>query len=176
MRPPAPSWIHVLLPFSAAAADVYYNVAQQRSRAAVIHFQVQTAAVQSHFNTNCLRSHKGACARQLTPPVPALQCHVSSGTHKIASFSPSFGTSKIHPSNRALFPGRLVLIAFLYPSGKKERNKPNSTMMWKLLLVCTLAVASRAEITEEDDVLVLKKSNFDEALQAHPNILVEFCK
>lgn len=48
--------------------------------------------------------------------------------------------------------------------------------MWKLLLVCTLAVTSRAEITEEDDVLVLKKSNFDEALQAHPNILVEFCK
>ncbi|XP_075891788.1 protein disulfide-isomerase [Nelusetta ayraudi] len=46
--------------------------------------------------------------------------------------------------------------------------------MWKLLLVCTLAVASRAEIAEEEDVLVLKKSNFDEALKAHPNILVEF--
>lgn len=40
-------------------------------RDAVIHFQVQAAAVQSHFNTNCLRSHKCACARQLTPPVPA---------------------------------------------------------------------------------------------------------
>uniref|UniRef100_A0A8C6PHK8 protein disulfide-isomerase n=1 Tax=Nothobranchius furzeri TaxID=105023 RepID=A0A8C6PHK8_NOTFU len=46
--------------------------------------------------------------------------------------------------------------------------------MFKLLLLCTLAVASRAEIAEEEDVLVLKKSNFDEALQAHPNILVEF--
>ncbi|XP_012674009.2 protein disulfide-isomerase [Clupea harengus] len=43
-----------------------------------------------------------------------------------------------------------------------------------LFLLCTLAVASRAEIAEEDDVLVLKKSNFDEALKAHPNILVEF--
>ncbi|XP_072240292.1 protein disulfide-isomerase [Leuresthes tenuis] len=46
--------------------------------------------------------------------------------------------------------------------------------MFKFLLLCTLAVASRAEIAEEEDVLVLKKSNFDEALQAHPNILVEF--
>ncbi|KAM9769805.1 protein disulfide-isomerase [Menidia menidia] len=46
--------------------------------------------------------------------------------------------------------------------------------MFKLLLLCTLAVASRAEISEEEDVLVLKKSNFEEALQAHPNMLVEF--
>lgn len=48
--------------------------------------------------------------------------------------------------------------------------------MFKLWLLCTLAVASRADIAEEDDVLVLKKSNFDEALKAHPNILVEFCE
>lgn len=46
--------------------------------------------------------------------------------------------------------------------------------MLKFLIFCTLAVAINAEITEEEDVLVLKKSNFDEALQAHPNILVEF--
>uniref|UniRef100_A0AAQ5X3X2 protein disulfide-isomerase n=1 Tax=Amphiprion ocellaris TaxID=80972 RepID=A0AAQ5X3X2_AMPOC len=47
--------------------------------------------------------------------------------------------------------------------------------MLKFLLLCSLAAAgSRAEIAEEEDVLVLKKSNFDEALQAHPNILVEF--
>uniref|UniRef100_A0A3B4AFI5 Protein disulfide-isomerase n=1 Tax=Periophthalmus magnuspinnatus TaxID=409849 RepID=A0A3B4AFI5_9GOBI len=45
--------------------------------------------------------------------------------------------------------------------------------MWKFILLCAVAVA-RAEITEEEDVLVLKKSNFDEALKAHPNILVEF--
>uniref|UniRef100_A0A8C7CE07 Protein disulfide-isomerase n=1 Tax=Oncorhynchus kisutch TaxID=8019 RepID=A0A8C7CE07_ONCKI len=44
----------------------------------------------------------------------------------------------------------------------------------KLFLLCTLAVLSRADIGEEDDVLVLKKSNFEEALKAHPNILVEF--
>uniref|UniRef100_A0A667Y0I0 protein disulfide-isomerase n=1 Tax=Myripristis murdjan TaxID=586833 RepID=A0A667Y0I0_9TELE len=46
--------------------------------------------------------------------------------------------------------------------------------MLKFFLLCTLAVASRADIPEEEDVLVLKKSNFDEALKAHPNILVEF--
>ncbi|XP_017292352.1 protein disulfide-isomerase [Kryptolebias marmoratus] len=46
--------------------------------------------------------------------------------------------------------------------------------MLKFWLLCALAVACRAEIAEEEDVLVLKKSNFDEALQAHPNILVEF--
>lgn len=48
--------------------------------------------------------------------------------------------------------------------------------MLKFVLLCTLVVASRAEIAEEEDVLVLKKSNFDEALQAHPNLLVEFCE
>uniref|UniRef100_A0A8C9VKA7 Protein disulfide-isomerase n=1 Tax=Scleropages formosus TaxID=113540 RepID=A0A8C9VKA7_SCLFO len=47
-------------------------------------------------------------------------------------------------------------------------------MMLKFVLLCALAVASRAEIPEEEDVLVLKKSNFDEALQAHPNLMVEF--
>ncbi|KAG5853714.1 hypothetical protein ANANG_G00029060 [Anguilla anguilla] len=46
--------------------------------------------------------------------------------------------------------------------------------MLKFLLLCALAVASRADVAEEDDVLVLKKSNFEEALKAHPNILVEF--
>uniref|UniRef100_A0A8C6PI87 Protein disulfide-isomerase n=1 Tax=Nothobranchius furzeri TaxID=105023 RepID=A0A8C6PI87_NOTFU len=55
-----------------------------------------------------------------------------------------------------------------------SRFKNSTVIMFKLLLLCTLAVASRAEIAEEEDVLVLKKSNFDEALQAHPNILVEF--
>lgn len=54
-------------------------------------------------------------------------------------------------------------------------NRLDVTML-KFLMLCTLAVASRAEIAEEEDVLVLKKSNFDEALQAHPNILVEFCE
>lgn len=39
--------------------------------APLIHFQVQSAAVQSHFNTNCFRTDKCACALQLTPPVSA---------------------------------------------------------------------------------------------------------
>ncbi|XP_029454924.1 protein disulfide-isomerase [Rhinatrema bivittatum] len=41
------------------------------------------------------------------------------------------------------------------------------------LLLC-LALASSAEIAEDEDVLVLKKSNFDEALHAFPYLLVEF--
>lgn len=48
----------------------------------------------------------------------------------------------------------------------------------KSLVLCALAlvVVAAAHITEEEDVLVLNKSNFDEALKAHPNILVEFCE
>ncbi|XP_069570005.1 protein disulfide-isomerase [Brachyistius frenatus] len=46
--------------------------------------------------------------------------------------------------------------------------------MLKFVLFCALAAASGADVAEEEDVLVLKKSNFDEALRAHPNILVEF--
>uniref|UniRef100_A0A8C2PNV4 protein disulfide-isomerase n=1 Tax=Cyprinus carpio TaxID=7962 RepID=A0A8C2PNV4_CYPCA len=46
--------------------------------------------------------------------------------------------------------------------------------MLKLLIVCTLAAMSAADIAEEEDVLVLKKSNFEEALKTYPNMLVEF--
>ncbi|RXN14210.1 disulfide-isomerase isoform X2 [Labeo rohita] len=46
--------------------------------------------------------------------------------------------------------------------------------MLKLLIVCALAAMSAADISEEEDVLVLKKSNFEEALKTYPNILVEF--
>ncbi|XP_068606952.1 protein disulfide-isomerase [Brachionichthys hirsutus] len=46
--------------------------------------------------------------------------------------------------------------------------------MLKCLLLCSLALAGRAELSEEEGVLVLTKSNFDEALGSHPNILVEF--
>ncbi|GAA6111315.1 protein disulfide-isomerase isoform X1, partial [Tachysurus ichikawai] len=46
----------------------------------------------------------------------------------------------------------------------------------KSVVLCALALAlvAAAHIPEEDDVLVLNKSNLDEALEAHPNILVEF--
>lgn len=47
-------------------------------------------------------------------------------------------------------------------------------MMMKSVVLCALAVA--AHITEEEDVLVLNKSNFDAALSAHPDLLVEFCE
>lgn len=48
----------------------------------------------------------------------------------------------------------------------------------KSVVLCALAlvVVAAAHISEEEDVLVLNKSNFDEALEAHPNILVEFCE
>lgn len=48
----------------------------------------------------------------------------------------------------------------------------------KSVVLCALALAlvAAAHIPEEDDVLVLNKSNLDEALEAHPNILVEFCE
>lgn len=48
----------------------------------------------------------------------------------------------------------------------------------KSVVLCALAlvVAAAAHITEEEDVLVLTKSNFDEALEAHPDLLVEFCE
>lgn len=45
-----------------------------------------------------------------------------------------------------------------------------------LILCLLVAVAFGAEIKEEDDVLVLTTENFDEAIKAHPEILVEFCE
>lgn len=42
------------------------------------------------------------------------------------------------------------------------------------ILCLFVAVAFGAEIKEEDDVLVLTTENFDEAIKAHPEILVEF--
>ncbi|NP_001084005.1 prolyl 4-hydroxylase subunit beta L homeolog precursor [Xenopus laevis] len=43
-----------------------------------------------------------------------------------------------------------------------------------LLFGCALLVVARPDISEEKDVLVLKKDNFDEALKQYPYILVEF--
>eukprot|EP00066_Takifugu_rubripes_P006991 XP_003972174.2 PREDICTED: protein disulfide-isomerase [Takifugu rubripes] len=89
-------------------------------------------------------------------------CHVSSGRHKIPATLPNLHQGgKKDPKQSSAYLSGYPLPTF-------------SATMMKFLLLCTLVVASRAEIAEEDDVLVLKKSNFDEALKAHPNILVEF--
>ena len=44
------------------------------------------------------------------------------------------------------------------------------------LLAALVALSFAAEITEEENVMVLTEANFDEALGANKNILVEFCK
>ncbi|XP_069785812.1 protein disulfide-isomerase [Narcine bancroftii] len=46
--------------------------------------------------------------------------------------------------------------------------------MWAPLLLCLFAAAVAADIPEEDDVLVLRKDSFEEALQLHRHLLVEF--
>lgn len=52
-------------------------------------------------------------------------------------------------------------------------------MLSRTLLCLALAAAARVNadaLEEEDHVLVLKKSNFAEALAAHKYLLVEFCE
>lgn len=103
-----------------------------------------------------------------------VHCHVSSGRHKIPATLPAFNGEK-RPNTEATFSVKTAPEPCLLPSSLCPEEHPTATML-KFLLFCTLAVASRAEVAEEEDVLVLKKSNFEEALQAHPNILVEFCE
>ncbi|KAM4662191.1 LOW QUALITY PROTEIN: protein disulfide-isomerase [Discoglossus pictus] len=59
---------------------------------------------------------------------------------------------------------------------RPHRHVPytGAVMLYQALLVFSLVLASRADIPEEGGVLVLKKSNFAEALEAHKHILVEF--
>lgn len=102
-----------------------------------------------------------------------VQCHVSSGRHKIQATIPTLNKKK-KKKLTAIYQQTRIL-SYLQPTLLCQEEHSTATML-KFLLLCTLAVASRAEISEEDDVLVLKKSNFDEALAAHPNILVEFCE
>ncbi|XP_019939784.2 protein disulfide-isomerase [Paralichthys olivaceus] len=144
-----------------------------RSREQLIHFQVHSSTVQSHFNTNCFRPDKCACAPRPTPPVSAC------GATLVAV------DTKHQPLSQPLDEEETVKPRPIPPPSHRRRPSPQlpslcpketfrRLTMLKLLLVCTLAVASRAEVTEEEDVLVLKKSNLEEALKAHPNILVEF--
>ncbi|XP_038633011.1 protein disulfide-isomerase [Scyliorhinus canicula] len=46
--------------------------------------------------------------------------------------------------------------------------------MWPLRLLCLAALAAAADIPVEDEVLVLKKDNFEEALEKYQHLLVEF--
>lgn len=102
-----------------------------------------------------------------------VQCHVSSGRHKIPATPPTLNRTKKTKTKAFSQLTRRLPRLQLSPLCQEEYS---TATMLKFLLLCTLAVASRAEIAEEEDVLVLKKSNFDEALKAHPNILVEFCE
>lgn len=59
------------------------------------------------------------------------------------------------------------------------RPLPTSDMLSRALLCLALVWAARVgadALEEEDNVLVLKKSNFAEALAAHKYLLVEFCE
>lgn len=130
------------------------------------------ALVQSHFNTNCFQPDKYACALRLTPPVSACGATLVAVDTKYQLLSqPKTGKKTKTWSCFREKPSPTVCAAS--PLCSEEHL---IVTMLKFLLICSLAVASRAEITEEEDVLVLKKTNFDEALQAHPNILVEFCE
>lgn len=140
--------------------------------APVIHFQVQLAAVQSHFNTNCFRPDKCACALRLTPPVSACNATLVAVDTKYQLLSQPQTRKKTKLKKKYQLNCNRPC---LQRSSLCQEDHSTATML-KFLLICTLAVASRAEIAEEEDVLVLRKSNFDEALTAHPNLLVEFCK
>ena len=48
------------------------------------------------------------------------------------------------------------------------------TLLVILALLLFVAYAQSAEITEDEGVLVLDDSNFDEAIKKHPQLLVEF--
>jgi len=49
-------------------------------------------------------------------------------------------------------------------------------MHFSAILCLALAAVAAAAYTEEDDVLVLTKDNFDQAVAEHKFLLVEFCK
>lgn len=51
-----------------------------------------------------------------------------------------------------------------------------NTMKYVVVLVLCLASFGYAKIETEDDVLVITKANFKEALEQHDYILIEFCK
>ncbi|KAM8878946.1 protein disulfide-isomerase [Spinachia spinachia] len=109
--------------------------------------------------------------RSPPPPVSACGATLVAVDTKYQQLSPDLKQRQV-PRRQQLGNRPFVRSSRLPPS---RRRKPKTrATMWKFVLICTLVVAVGAEVGEEEDVLVLKKSNFDEALEAHPNILVEF--
>jgi len=51
-----------------------------------------------------------------------------------------------------------------------------SKMHFSTILCLALVAAAAAQYTEEEDVLVLTKDNFDQAVSDFKYLLVEFCK
>ena len=54
--------------------------------------------------------------------------------------------------------------------------RSQATMKLQIALLALVVVAFAEEIAEEEGVLVLKTSNFDQAVKDHKFILVEFCE
>lgn len=51
-----------------------------------------------------------------------------------------------------------------------------TTMKLSVALVVVSLVLAASEVTEEDDVLVLNKKNFDDVIKNNKFVLVEFCE
>ncbi|MBN3314263.1 PDIA1 isomerase, partial [Atractosteus spatula] len=136
------------------------------------HFQVAPPAVQSHFNTNSIQPDKSACALRPASLVPALGATlVAADTNTGAS---RHGFPAAHPHARKPAPTQAQDPPLCVIPSRPSDTDARMPGLLLLLLLCALAAAGTAHIAQEDDVLVLKKDNFEEALKAHPNMLVEF--
>lgn len=51
-----------------------------------------------------------------------------------------------------------------------------TTMKLSVAVVVVSLVLAASEVTEEDDVLVLNKKNFDDVIKNNKFVLVEFCE
>lgn len=110
------------------------------------------------------RALQGACARRLTRTARGRRGRVP---------GPGFIKARSGPTR--------ALVALVVPAAPTQlpRPLPTSDMLSRALLCLALAWAARVgaeALEEEDNVLVLKKSNFAEALAAHNYLLVEFCE
>lgn len=110
------------------------------------------------------RARRGACARRLTRAARGRRGRVP---------GPGFIKARSGPTRA------LVALAVQAAPTQLPRPLQTSDMLSRALLCLALAWAARVgadALEEEDNVLVLKKSNFEEALAAHKYLLVEFCE